>query len=92
MEKTWSIINELVGKASQKQNLPSHFKEGLDIITEANEIANRVNKYFINIGPSLSKKIPKTPNSFNKYLNNNYVEWIFLDPITTTKVKNELRK
>ena len=92
MKKTWSIINELIGKASKKQNLPSQFKEGVDIITDENEIANRFNKYFTNVGPSLSKKIPKTPNSFNKYLNNNYVESIFLDPITTTEVENELKK
>ena len=74
------------------QNLPSQFKDNRDIITRLNDIANRFNSYFINVGPTLSKQIKKTPHNFTEYLSNKCQNSIFLEAITKSEVKKELLK
>ena len=62
-----------------------------DTIKDQFEIANKFNNYFVNIGPNLAKKITNTSNTnFSKYLTHNYLNSMFLDPITEFEVQNEM--
>ena len=93
MKQTWNIINELIGKKSkQNAKLPSQFMDNTDTITIPNEITNRFNNYFTNVGPTLSRQIKKTPKKFTEYLSNKCQNSIFLEPITQSEVERELMK
>ena len=93
MKQTWNIINELIGKKSkQNAKLPSQFMDNTDTITSPNEIANRFNNYFTNVGPTLSRQIKKTPKKFTEYLSNQCQNSIFLESITQSEVEKELMK
>ena len=72
MKQTWKIINKLIGKTKKKDKLPLQFIDNGETITKPNDIANRFNNYFINVGPTLSSKIDKTAKTFKEYLGNSY--------------------
>ena len=69
IKKTWSQINEIIQRKDKKSEFPKYFTENNNIITGDNEIAECFNNYFINVGPSLSRKIniPRG-KSYKKYL------------------------
>ena len=55
-------------KDSKKSNFLRKHKIGHKIKTGEDEIANKFNKYFVDIGPSLAKKIPNPSISFESFL------------------------
>ena len=57
IKNTWATINEILSKSVKTKTFPAFFMEGQTKITEDQEIANRFNTYFINIGPNQSKNI-----------------------------------
>ena len=61
MKKTWSTINELIGRGKQKAYIPDFFMKGNNKITGNDKIAENFNNFFTEIGPDLANKIP------NKY-------------------------
>ena len=70
--KTWATINDILWRKKSKNEFPSCFKDKGNNITVKQEIADRFNEFFTNIGPELSKKIPSPHNlSFRNYLNKN---------------------
>ena len=79
-------------KTKLKQILPNAFKENDigDIVHK--EIAERFNKYFLNIGPRSAEKIPENIMNFASYLGNSNVDSIFLDPVTEREIEIELKQ
>ena len=65
-KKTWILIKETL-QQKKRQELPTEFIWNDRIITDLDEIANKFNTYFINIGHSLSEQIHTTRSS-DKYL------------------------
>ena len=59
---TWKVINELTNRTNHKKQVTNLFKVDGEILTERNEIANKFNKYFKNIGPLLASKISTNCN------------------------------
>ena len=68
VKKTWKLIKETLQQKKRKE-LPIEFIWNDRIITDLDEIANKFNTYFINIGHSLSEQIHATRSS-DEYLNN----------------------
>ena len=68
VKKTWALIKETL-QQKKKQELPTEFIWNDRIITDLDEIANKFNTYFINIGHSLSEQIHATRSS-DEYLSN----------------------
>ena len=68
VKKTWTLIKETL-QQKKKQELPAEFIWNDQIITDLDEIANKFNTYFINIGHSLSEQIHATRSS-DEYLSN----------------------
>jgi cytidylate kinase len=68
-KKTWSIINDIIGKDKNiASSLPQRINiENTDIFCQ-NLIAKEFNKYFTNVGPKLANKIPPSSESFKSYL------------------------
>ena len=52
MKKTWSTINEVLNKTKMKKDFPDYFKIYGINVSNKKIIANKFNKYFIDIGPS----------------------------------------
>ena len=68
VKKTWTLIKETL-QQNKRQELPIEFIWNDRIITDLDEIANKFNTYFINIGHSMSEQIHATRSS-DEYLNN----------------------
>ena len=67
----WATLNEIMNKTTHKHNLlPKEFSENNpeDIIKNPQEIANKFNEYFINVGPGIANRLPTTNKAFNEYL------------------------
>ena len=58
----------MVKQNSTKPNFPQKLKVGNKIKTGEDEIANKFNKYFADIGPSLAKNIPDPLMPFESFL------------------------
>ena len=57
-------------------------KNSSTTVTDPVNIANEFNKYFVQTGPQLAKKIPNDNGiSYRNYLKGNYAESIFIEPI-----------
>ena len=62
IKETWKILNQIINKQKIHHTLPKTFKDPKDnktIKTDTN-IAKGFNKFFVNVGPNLAKKIPNT--------------------------------
>ena len=59
LKTTWKLINEIINERKIKSSIPDSFKENEQIISDAKEIANKFNDYFVNVGPNLAEKFPK---------------------------------
>jgi hypothetical protein len=71
MKKTWSTINDLICKTKNKNDFPSYFVINGAKVYNNNEIANKFNKFFTEIGPKLANNIDAPPNkSFEDFLKN----------------------
>ena len=63
MKKSWGTIKNIINK-NQKPRTQSRFKIGDNLITsDKNIICNKFNDFFVNIGPTLAKSIPKVNKS-----------------------------
>ena len=68
VKKTWALIKATL-QQKKKQELSTEFIWNDRIITDLDEIVNKFNTYFINIGQSLSEQIHATRSS-DEYLSN----------------------
>ena len=70
--KTWSTINDILWRKKSKKEFPNCFEDNEHRITDRQEIADRFNNFFTNIGPKLSNAIPSSGNqSYKNYLSKN---------------------
>ena len=68
---TWSVIKQILNKNTQHNDLPAMFVHNDMIVDTANNIANSLNEYFINIGSQLAESLT-TNVYFDHYLQNTY--------------------
>ena len=90
----WATLNEIVNKTTHKHNLlPKEFSENNpeDIIKNPQEIANKFNEYFINVGPRIANRLPTTNKVFNEYLYNKCKKSFFIKPVTKFEVQTEIK-
>ena len=80
IKQTWKLINEVINNKKKNTSFPLSFKSDGKTITDPLEIANRFCKYFTNIGPNLSSKIPPTNSSFRSFLSENENETLSIQP------------
>ena len=90
---TWRTISSILKRFKNKIKLPNSFsrKNSDNTYTEPLNIANKFNEYFVNVGQQLASKLPNNSEvSFENYLNGNYVESMFAEPITEYEMKMEV--
>ena len=57
LKQTRQTLNEILSRLKYKTALPRDFINNGKVIRDPLVIANQFNKYFINVGPSLAKKL-----------------------------------
>ena len=78
--KTWEVMKELTGKQKLKSSsLPKQIKKDGTIIDCEFQIAQSFNDFFVNVGPSLAKKIKKPNRCFTSYLEISQNELAYFD-------------
>ena len=82
-----------MNRTTHKHNLlPKEFSENNpeDIIKNPQEIANKFNEYFNNVGPGIANRLPTTNKAFNEYLSNKCKNSFFIKPVTKFEVETEI--
>ena len=91
MKKSWGIIKQIINR-NQKPHIQNRFKIGDNLITsDKNIICNRFNDFFVNIGPTLAKSIPKINESPLSYIGNRLIESIYLEPVTENEINTLIK-
>jgi hypothetical protein len=85
LKGTWKTINSIINRNIKSKTNISRIQYLDKTYDNKIEIANVVNSYFANIGPSLAHKRKTTEkNPHLKYLYNKISAFLFLNP--TTKI------
>ena len=86
MKKSWGIIKQIINR-NQKPHIQNRSKIWDNLITsDKNFICNRFNDFFVSIGPTLAKPIPKVNESPLSYMGNRLIESIYLEPVTENEI------
>ena len=88
--KTWKILNKLIGKSNNKNEVTSFFNINGTLTNDRIIISNSFCDFFSNVGPNLAKKIPAANQAFNTFLHGNYDDTIFLSPTDPEEVQKIL--
>ena len=86
----WNGINQILMKKKKEQstiNLMINDK----IETDQNIIVEEFNTFYSNIGPELSKKIPKTKNNFGYFMKEPIPNCMYLSPTTKDEISKIIR-
>ncbi|XP_065651285.1 uncharacterized protein LOC136079474 [Hydra vulgaris] len=68
-QKTWSVIRDLIGKNKiEKNNLPQKLIIEVKMIYHKEVIIEKLNNFFLDVGPNLAAKIPVGQKKFDSYL------------------------
>ena len=83
---TWKLINSLLNKHKQSLN-PTYFcTDDNNKITASKDIADALNKYFVDIGSNLASKLPLCNTPVETFLGARCSNSLFLTPITQGEI------
>ena len=68
MKESWGLIREVISRKKHRANIPDYLKVNGLAISNALDMANSFNEFFVNIGPELANKIPQDNGDFRSYL------------------------
>lgn len=88
--KSWKVIKEVIDKR-KKSKTPNYFIVDNKEIVDKVDIATRFNEFYVNLGPSLAKKIPPTDIDTLSYIKNEVTKSIFLEP-EVIKILKDIKK
>ena len=95
IRKTWDTLKDISNKKKGKSTFPAHFLSENEQVSGAQNIANKFNEYFTNIGSDLARSI-NTANkaTFDSYLNtpcSNSFLFQYTNPTDIEKVIGQLK-
>ena len=91
LKKTWSIMKSIINKKVKSKNA-DYFMQGSLKITDKEVIASKFNDFFVNVGVSLSDKIPQSSRSAQSYLTDSYTKTLFLTPVNRNELINVIKQ
>ena len=92
MKISWGIIKDVTNKNKDPvRQIKSKLSNGWTT-TDEMSISEHFNDFFINIGPSLAKLIPRVKKVPMAYLGDAVQETIFLEPITCDEISTIVSK
>ena len=69
VKKTWSAINGILNRCKNKEEICEYFVIDNELTSDKKRIANGFNKFFVQIGQSISESVQVPPNrSYEEYL------------------------
>ena len=69
IKKLWELINKVIGKTSDKDNIITYIKVNeIDILNEK-KIANEFGEYFASVGKTFAGKVRPPKNNYQYYIN-----------------------
>ena len=92
MKKTWSILNQAIGKHTTKSQYPKSLKVNNIEVNNEQHIADTFNSYFTNIGQTTNHNVPLVDRSFKSYLPNPQLNSMFLEPVLPSTVIETIHK
>jgi hypothetical protein len=72
LHQTWKLLGSIAKNHPPKNSIDFFTVNGVKIDNK-NEIANKLNEYFVNIGNRLAESIPPSTTSFSSYLKEDYM-------------------
>ena len=87
-------MKDIINRNKMSITNPEYFDINGKKVTNKNDIANHFNEYYINIGPTLCKTLPKNNESPLAYMNMRTQDSMFLYPTNEeeiTKIRTNLR-
>ena len=88
--KSWKIIRDVINKRNNVTKTASFLINEHDI-TDQETIAEKFNEFYVNIGPTLARKIPTGRCDPISYIENGTRNSIFLHPVNEEEVNNILK-
>ena len=88
IKNTWRTINHIIGKGKMCNSFPTEFIDDGKTISSLQDICNRLNKFFTEIGPKLAEKIEVINESPLNYMQNTNQHSMLLRPATEFEVEN----
>ena len=85
MKKTWSNINEILGRKKYNAMPNNMFFENRKF-TSKQDIVNQFNSYFINVGSNLAKSISSSSFSFKQFMSCQETESFFIKPTSVYEI------
>ena len=88
IKTTWKTLNKIINKNRTTSNYPDEFKdESNNLISNSNDIANNFNKFFVNVGPNLAKKIENdNSTSIYDYMDPPNDSTMYLTPVSEEEI------
>ena len=82
IKKTWQHISEILNKQKQNKNFVKELVINDVSVTDKQEIANKFNEFFVNVGPNLAHKInTENKRPYSSYLNKVISSKFYFTPI-----------
>ncbi len=89
LAKTWKILNSITSRNKQK-HIVDEIVCNRGLINDPQQIADKFNNFFANVGPDLAKKIPPVSNKFNHFLSVNIPKSMFFKPTDDSEIRQIL--
>ena len=85
IKETWKVLNNLLGRGRQKNNIQSLIS-GNKLITNPSEIADAFNKHFASVGEKLDAAIPAVENNVKDFYSEPTAKSLFLSPCNSSEI------
>ena len=87
LKKTWQIMKDIINRRRKSSSPPEYFDLNGEYITDKNEISNGFNKFYVNVGPNLSKSLPNHNVNPMSYLKQRNCNSMFVTPTDETEIE-----
>ena len=92
VKKTWEGIKSIINISKKKNTQFNKLISNDQAISGNKEMANGMNKFFVNIGSMVEAKIPSSKNGFKSYLKNRNSDSMFLRGCDNVEIESIIKE
>lgn len=85
---TWKVINQLLQRERATYVLPSVLSEGKNSFNNSEDIAQKFNNFFVNIGSKLANKIPACQGNPLDFISSDFPPFSSFEPPDTQEISD----
>ena len=90
MKISWRLLKDIINK-KKSSGINSRFVIDGNLTTDKNQVAKSFNSFFVNVGPTLARKIPDTNISPTKNLKNIDIQSMLVNHVTKNEVEEIIK-